>query len=211
MRKIFGGVLLATAVAAGGSVDAEPGPIGKWLMNTPVTLWDRGMDTIEEVVGDLYYLSEPDDTGGRTIRQIAWARYDWDSNEINIHFTRTHAYASYMGTPATHEGCNTARKQLIYLLMNLPAVTEPSYFDRAYPDEVKAGLSADEILSKRRIPEEVSSWFNNNGFQKGGRDKELGAKLARIIFVEVQILGEDSRIECRDRITSLDAPSKPFN
>ena len=37
---------LVAALALGTPLRAEPGPIGEWLMDQPVSLWDMGMTRI---------------------------------------------------------------------------------------------------------------------------------------------------------------------
>ena len=56
----------------------------------------------------------------------------------------------------------------------------------------------------------ISSWFSHEGWQKQIRDKEIGLKMARIIFVKVVLSGQKGDISCRDRITAFEAPSKPL-
>lgn len=193
MLKMFGGVLLATWVATGGSVNAEPGPIGKWLMATPVTLWDRGMDAMEQEAKSLYGL-EPESWLPSGMKILgAWVSYFWDNNEITIHawFPDTHEVF------IDHEWCNTIRARVISRITGFP----PGVVEREMPDG-----------SSFAISDVIDGWFSHDGFQRPDRDDELGAKMARIIFVSVEITSEDgSGIRCRDRITSLDAPSKPHN
>ena len=60
------------------------------------------------------------------------------------------------------------------------------------------------------ISDEVGRWFSHSGYREGDRDEDLGEKLARIVFVKVLMHREAGPgIQCRNRITSLDAPSKP--
>ena len=41
-------VALVAALALGTPLRAEPGPIGEWLMDQPVSLWDMGMTRIRQ-------------------------------------------------------------------------------------------------------------------------------------------------------------------
>ena len=185
MRKIFGGVLLAAAVAAG-SVDAEPNDTAKWLMNEPVTLWDRGIDVADaEAERIARALGKPRGTG-----QVGWAYYDYANNEINIGM-RIEGYESL--TAPTHEDCNEIRW---FFVNNLNA-----WYSAAHDEQAQT-----EALYKS-----VSHWFTHRGFSNTSRDEDIGKKLARMIYVRVVLLNKEGSIQCRDRITSLDAPSKPLN
>ena len=57
----------------------------------------------------------------------------------------------------------------------------------------------------------IGGWFSHNGFQRTNRDEELEEKLARIIYVKVTLRNADGGIECRERIMTFDAPSKPLD
>ncbi len=159
---------------------AEPGPVGKWLMNEPLTLWDHGMMSMDR---DAEQAAE--DIKKNDGRWIAWARYDWDNNEIEV----TLDVAGLDGT-ATHDTCNDTRRAFLAKLLGA--------YD-LYSEE-KAG----ELAHKA-----IGWWFAHWGFQSNSRDEELEEKLARIVFVVVRLQALDGRITCRDRITVFDAPSKP--
>ncbi len=69
--------LLALVTIGGGSLRAEPGPVGKWLMNEPASLWDVGMYRLEEYVHGW--------KGAHPLASyISRIRYDWDQNRIII-------------------------------------------------------------------------------------------------------------------------------
>ena len=159
---------------------AEPGPVGKWLMSEPLTLWDYGMMNIER---DAKQAAENiKKTGGRW---IAWVRYSWDNNEIDI----TLFVVDFKGT-ITHETCNDTRRSFLAELLNAYGL---------YSEE-KAGELAHQA---------ISWWFSHKGFESKSRDEKLEENLARIVFVAVRLRKDNSGITCRDRITPFDAPSKP--
>ena len=159
---------------------AEPGPVGKWLMNEPLTLWDHGMMNMDR---DAEQAAE--DIKKTDGRWRAWARYDWDNNEIEVALD----VAGFDGT-ATHDTCNDTRRSFLAALLGA--------YD-LYSEE-KAGELAHQA---------IGWWFAHRGFQSNSRDEKLEAKLARIVFVAVRLQARDGGITCRDRITTFDAPSKP--
>ena len=67
--------LLVIATNLGGPLRAEPGPVGKWLMDEPTSLWELGMFRLEEYV-----------RGWKGAHPLASyssrVRYDWDQNRI---------------------------------------------------------------------------------------------------------------------------------
>ena len=66
--------LLVIATNLGGPLRAEPGPVGKWLMDEPTSLWDLGMLRLEKIVDDWKGLKDSEkDT-----------YYDWNQNRIII-------------------------------------------------------------------------------------------------------------------------------
>ena len=173
---------------------AEPGPIGTWLMNEPVTLWDRGMDALLEAARNTYELKHLPHTISPLARvRIAYPHYRWDDNEINVHFR----VEQVLKAEVTHDVCNAIRRTLIGTM--LWGVNGGQMIDAT-----TTGIDESvDIL--------VSGWFSHRGFVKVERDDDLGKKLARIIFVEVVLWPfTGDGIECRDRIISLDAPSRPL-
>ena len=65
------------------------------------------------------------------------------------------------------------------------------------------------------MPITIDRWFSHLGFARADRDEGLAEKLARIIFVEVFLNSDDhiddiSRITCKERIMTFDAPSRPL-
>lgn len=177
---------LAALVAAGGA-SAEPNDIASWLMNEPVTLWDRGMDRADKKAREFaaFYRESIGSSSG-----IGFATYDWDENEIELI-----AIISEYGEVAqpTHADCNLVRDTFIVSLNGRSS--------RKEDDEA-------EIQSRY---ETISSWFSHVDFQRMDRDEDLGEKMARMIFVSVLLTGSEGSILCRDRITSFDAPSRPRN
>ena len=161
---------------------AEPGPIGGWLMNEPLTLWDRGMMRARE---------EADRAGKRVARDAGkggWAltSYNWEDNEIEIRLI----VIGFHGN-VSHENCNIARRSFISELTGY-------------------SIQRDAALVRKYLPEQISAWFSHIGFQSKTRDKKLGEKMARIIFVRVILRGNEGAITCKERIVTFDAPSKPF-
>ena len=161
---------------------AEPGPIGRWLMNEPLTLWDRGMMRAQEVA---------DRAGKQVVREVgargfAVANYNWENNEINFSL-----FVFGFHGKLSHDICNQTRRSFISKL---------------------AGYSIKQNAERVRkeIPELVSRWFSHIGFESKSRDKKLGEKMARIIFVGVFLNGKQKSIMCKERIRSFDAPSKPL-
>ena len=159
---------------------AEPGPVGQWLMNDPLTLWDLGMMNMDRDAEQAAEFIQTSDSGW-----IAWARYDWDNNEIEV----TLGVVGFDGT-ATHDTCNDTRRSFLAALLG------------AYDlySEKKAGELAHQA---------IGWWFSHKGFERKSRDEKLEEKLARIVFVAVRLGAPDGGITCRDRITMFDAPSKP--
>ena len=96
-------------------------------------------------------------------------------------------------TPPTHDDCNRIR---IFFIRNL------NLYYRSFHDE------DDE---RQGIHATMSEWFSHEGFVSKARDDKIGEKMARIVFVQVGLANDGGRIECRDRITSFDAPSRPLN
>ncbi len=160
---------------------AEPGPIGKWLMSEPLTLWDHGMMNLEQDADRAVEYVKLGDGNW-----IAWTRYDWDNNEIEVALS----VIGYAGT-ATHDTCNDTRRSFIAALINAYGMYS----------EKRAGELAHRA---------IGWWFAHNGFAKESRDEKLEEKLARIVFVVVRLQTHDGGITCRDRITTFHAPSKPL-
>ncbi len=111
---------IAVAVCPHSSI-AEPGPIGQWLMNTPVTLWDRGMDAMNKEASKLRDLNPSDWLPpGMVDPPHAFVSYDWDNNEIILYvsFNTQEIYID-------HEWCNIVRRRVISRVTNFPeGVTE---------------------------------------------------------------------------------------
>ena len=173
--------ILAAVSGTPESPRAEPGPIGQWLMDEPLTLWDRGMIQANEA-GERSAKSAAKDHSS-TI--VGGARYDYDANEISLY-----AIVLGAGGDISHQQCNEVRKKFIADI----AILVPN-----------AGASKlREILI-----DTISSWFSHEGFKRGTRDEKLGEKMAKIIFVAIYLAGEAGTISCRDRILTFEAPSMP--
>ena len=70
---------LAAAVAFGGTrANAEPGPVGQWLMNEPASLWTIGMMRLELYIEGWTGLHP-------LVNYYRGAEYRWDENRINIY------------------------------------------------------------------------------------------------------------------------------
>ena len=161
---------------------AEPGPIGRWLMDQPVSLWDQGLSRMQERANDATASMSRD----MKIGAFAVLRYDWDNNEIGID-----VFVMDNFNPGTLENCNKHRRSFIQGLMGVP----PEHLNQRTAETI--------------FPIQVNSWFSHFGYKGNSRDENLAKKLARIIFVQVRLTTEDSIVICRDRILSFDAPSKP--
>ncbi len=173
----------ALAVLCGlmSAVRAEPGPVGRWLMNEPVTLWDLGLMNMEQDAEQAAEHIKTSDDGW-----IAWARYNWDNNEIEIRLI-----AVGFNGAISHETCNDTRRAFLAALISAYGMY----------NEKKAGELAHQA---------IGWWFSHKGFESKSRDEKLEEKLARIIFVEVRLHNNDGGVSCRDRITTFHAPSKPL-
>ena len=174
---IAGAVALWTALPS----YAEPGPIGRWLMSEPVSLWDWGLlEAGKEVDQAAEYVA-----GHFGQRAHGWVRYNWKNNEIDLRVT----IRAYDGD-ISHEICNKVRRAFIGAL--------------AYTFSL-----VNEDLVRDLLRENIDSWFSHNGYRNAERDKELGEKMSRIIFVKVFLANNNGIITCRERIMVFDAPSKP--
>ena len=168
-----------------GPVASEPGPIGRWLMNEPVSLWDRGIVAARETAERA---AETIGSEGHGAPPLSGARYEWDKNEIIIVFH----IREFVGV-VTHENCNRMRRAFIGALTG------------------GAHTSGSGGYSKELIHSAVGHWFSHEGYQSKGQDKKLAEKLTRIVFVETIVRNKQARLVCKERIMSPDAPSKPWN
>lgn len=71
--------LLVLTTINSGPLRAEPGPVGKWLMEKPASLWDLGMLRLEEFV---FGWKGAHPLANYSVR----VSYDWDQNRIMIEF-----------------------------------------------------------------------------------------------------------------------------
>lgn len=84
---------------------AEPGPTVNWLMSTPMTLFDRGMDKLDaDVKSSVNYAEEPPATTA-----FGYASYDWTLNEIVLR-VNLHPKAQL-----TDEDCTTYRQRIEFM------------------------------------------------------------------------------------------------
>ena len=176
--------LITAALAAGmvGSAGAEPGPIGQWLMDRPVSLWDWGMMRAKK-----HAQRAADQVAGAAGRWLSVVWYDWDSNKIEIGLSAD----DYRDDP-THANCNVVRHSFIRALAALD-----------FPQDT----SEEEI--REWTYRSIDNWFSHEGFEHKSRDELLAEKLARIIYVQVRLRNADNAIQCRARIAMFDAPSRP--
>ncbi len=187
---LFRTIILAATLAIAvynTTVRADPGPIGNWLMNEPLSLFDWGMYKVSK---DTEYASDRLKNEHSLALAIGWTHYDWDNNEILIimHLSSEGLYH------ATHDNCNFFRQRLLESL---------TFYIKDPKTDPKVDYSEFATIA-------VGSWFSHNGFESGNRPEDLGKKLARIVWVEVNYtdVGEGS-ISCKARITEWDAPSLP--
>ena len=166
-------------------VRAEPGPIGRWLMNTPLTLWDWGMMRADQAAEKAALQTQRFVVGDGEWSSSAW--YSWENNEIEIVVD-----VASLTADMSHEGCNEARRSFIGVLSG-------------------AWNLRDEQLARQRMSETIGRWFSHEGFQRENRDEDLAEKLTRIVFVKVRLWGDYAEvgIECRARSTTFYAPSMP--
>lgn len=177
-------ILLVACVLVAGSVKAEPGPVTRWLMDEPLTLWDWGMHQAKrESKQAAEYVWK--DFGEKGF-VLGGAYYDWDNNEITLWVVDLNYAAE-----TNHENCNKVRRAFIAALIA-----------RNYSLK-----NADAALSALRI--KIDRWFSHFGYENNERDNKLVEKMSRIIFVETQLSNTDRKITCRERIMEFDAPSKP--
>ena len=115
LRKRFVAAALVLPVSSADDVRADPGPIGQWLVTTPVTLWDRdrGMDRLEMRVEN----ARKAFIGSRAGSGWAWASCDWDNNEFNVGM-----WLFGYNMPAAHMACNDVRSAF---LLELVAHAQP--------------------------------------------------------------------------------------
>ena len=186
-------------------VRAEPGPIGNWLMNEPVTLFDWGMMRAENAADRAAEFAQEwridenwavDETW--VPDRIQWdgrVSYSWDNNEIEILVS---LLGSGVSREEPHRSCNHARRMFLAILSG--------YYDMTNEESVRDALHA-----------AINRWFSHSGFARLSRDEQLAEKLARIIFVSVRMWaptgdGAFSAIhECGARIMEFNAPSKPLD
>ncbi len=189
------------------SARAEPDAVAQWLMNEPVTLWDRGMERAQRVAKDAGRVVV-DDLG------VAWiyTRYHWDNNEIDINLD-----VDEFPSPLTHELCNQTRRSFMAEIAG--SALKPAVIPAGSDLAAAAAAGVDPGLLERKkgelgralLHDLINQWFSHDGITSSNRDENLAEKLARIIFVKVSLRNNNGGIECRERIMTFDAPSKPFD
>ena len=173
---------LVAALALGTPLRAEPGPIGEWLMDQPVSLWDMGMTRIRQDAqrASGYLLKDAQLEG------VPDAYYDWGANEIVIGYI---VFAKDFDS--NHENCNRVRYSFTRAITGL-------------------GETATSELVKEFLLSKVNFWFAHDGYRSKGRDEDLAMKMAQIIFISVRLQQGRKIVLCKDRILSFEAPSKPL-
>ena len=196
-------IAAATALAAlAGVATAEPGPIGRWLMKQPVTLWDRGMDRADAAARRSAASMKPME--GSNLSGHAF--YDWDNNEIGLYLNVT-----WDPGAITHERCNDLRRGFVAALVH-DGPDEKDHEAMSVAAAVGGSHLLDEPARMRRLlTRMIGEWFSHYGYRKQDRDAKLGEKMARIVFVEVYLQGAYGKgsVECRGRILEFEAASKP--
>lgn len=157
---------------------AEPGPTVQWLMNAPVTLFDRGMDRLQTIAKEISeYRPIMAKFPVKNPQIFSEAEYSFDDNEIVI---RLSVYAAEW-SPTINE-CKDIRGAVQFLIL-------AGYSDAKNFNEGKA---ANVFLG---------AIFSHNGWREKMRDNDLGSKLAQITFIEVDLNGKDSAgVNCIGRI-----------
>ena len=87
LRKCAAVLAVVSCLAAVTSARAEPGPVGRWLMNEPASLFDLGMIRLNmeaktwERPHDTFNIEMKEAYGGIP---LYFAKYDWDENRIAV-------------------------------------------------------------------------------------------------------------------------------
>ena len=210
-------ILPAVALAAArlvlpGPARAEFNPAVRWLMNQPVSLWDRGMERMEKgakrAANDLRRLYDSELFGrlgaknGGKLTSIGSSHLNWKGNEILIQIDIPgFSFAALQSSkPSGHKICNTVRQFFLSIL------TFGQWHHRSRrpaPSPEKAAKQAHST---------IAFWFSHVGYKSQSRDEGLEANLAQILFVEASVggdLGNRYRhITCKARITEWNAPTK---
>ena len=193
MRAILQAACIAAAIASTPAA-SEPGPVGNWLMNEPLSLWDKGMLEMRQAARSAAKKLRDKGIGSEGMREdTVLTHYDWHNNEIEIRLNDPLSKG-----PLTHQNCNMIRIAFIRQLFAF-------------------GFSLEGKALQEAVLGDIRDWFSHYGYARIGRDKKLAEKLTRIIFVRVQLYrnyrGSGSKgISCRARVMQFDnAPSKPIS
>lgn len=141
---------------------SEPGLIGQWLMNEPLTLLDWGIYQARKSAEDA--ATEMQDSNLLMTYAAGYAEYDWDNNEIEIWL-----YAD-SHVDVTHDHCNIYRQTFLTQHLLSEARGSSMHHDRAV--------------------KQVDEWFSHEGFKRSTRPEDLAEKLARIIWVRVTFVDD---------------------
>ena len=146
MRTILLVALFLVNLSAIPRSTAEPSPVGRWLMNQPMSLWDWGMFEASRNAERIAEYAE------RSIGKVAYghAGYDWKSNEIEMRMIVSDYHAE-----TSHENCNKVRRTFIGQVAGTWSLRDENH--------VRTSLRS-----------KIDTWFSHRGYQNETRDKELG-------------------------------------
>ena len=161
---------------------AEPSPIVNWLMDEPETLWDRGMDRINQKTERAkgYVKSETSSAAG------AWAEYDWDDNEILIRLI----ILDHQGE-ITHEECNRVRG--LFLIGLGLKITQ--FITEEWVLSSISSMFSHVGFRKKGRDEDLGKKLSRIMF----------------VNVRLHSLRERAGISCQARVLEPDAPSNPWS
>ena len=159
---------------------AEPGTSVKWLMDRPVSLFDLGVQRMNDDAAraaDALVASHTAPAGPFTTGS---AFYDWDTNEIRLQII------SAIGDqkPADAQ-CKKLRGEFVSrLIMNFNA----------------KNLKADTTRY-------LGQSFSHQGYEEKGRDPQLEEKLSAITHASALVIGSGS-VECEGRLAEAEPSYK---
>lgn len=148
MRLIASIAVFVPLLSSATMAKAEPGPVGRWLMETPATLWEFGLFRLQEQVFGW--------KGKHPLADTArGVHYDWDRNRITVSISVT--------KPISKQKCknflNEIRKSAWIYDGNPPAFAGYSTFANSFRRGFTNGTEPKDFLKKidEIIRVEVSS------------------------------------------------------
>lgn len=152
-----------------GAAWAEPGPVGRWLMNQPVSLFSLGLYKVEK---DIERAAEQVKySHARESLASGGARYEWDDNRIVL-------YGRFIMQAVSNKDGQRICKAFI---------DEVRYFGGVNPDTGQLNSQG------------LSSWyaleFDHIGYGVQG-PADWRTKLDRIFVIEVEIMGVEGLFRC---------------